>query len=322
MRVPATDKLFFIMAAGSLLQAWSGWWDVFFHIVEFGKPDPLWNPAHVGLYLGTLLILLGVILNWKLKGTSRWSHLIVVGLLMQVLSGLFNGVVHRFIPLESVDFIAHTAFTLGVLIVALTLFGGLGIMVGAKVQRGYAIMASLVLAGISVSLLTAWGAMYTFGSASLLTAWGARYTFGNFPSLTITLLAFISSVVALSVIDSTSKRGYGTLVWGGFLAGVFLILVGYVRIAPFLPLGILVIAGAEVLHRYLKRKIGHIRAAASTGLFIGLLVRFVYYPLTEDYFGSLSLSVEMVTLGALGGLAGSLVAVYGRPITQRYLLPK
>ena len=307
MRVPAADKLFFTIAAGSLIQTWSGWWDVFSHRIEFVSLDPLWNPAHGCLYLGTLLILLGVILDRRHKGTFRLSRWIVVGLLIQVLSGSFNEVAHRFIPLKYVDFIAHSAFTLGVLIVAVTLFGGLGIMVAAKVQKGYAIMASLVLAGISVSLLTTGAAMYTFG---------------NFPSLTITSLAFISSAVSLWVIGSATKGGYGTLLWGGFSAGVFLILVGYVRIEPFLPLGILVIAGAEVLHRYLKRKIGHIRAAASTGLFMGLLVRFVYYPLTEEYFGSLSLSLEMVTLGAIGGLVGSLVAVYGRPVTQRYLLLK
>ena len=238
---------------------------------------------------------------------SRLSSWIVVGLLIQVLSGFFNEVAHRFIPLKYVDFMAHSAFTIGVLIVAVTLFGGLGIMVAARVQRGYTIMASLVIAGISLSLLTTGAAMYTFG---------------NFPFLTISSLAFISSAVAIWVIDSTAKRGYGTLVWGGYLAGVFLVLVGYVRIEPFLPLGILVIAGVEVLHRYFKRKIGRILAAASAGVLMGLLVRIVYYPLTEHYFESLSLSLEMVVLAALGGLVGSLVAVYGRPFTQRYILLK
>ncbi len=307
MRVPATDKLFFTIAAGSLIQSLSGWWDVFSHRIDFVNLDPFLNPAHGGLYLGTLLILLGVILSRKHEGISRLSRWIVAGLLIQVSSGFFNEVAHRFIPLKYVDLMAHSAFTVGVLIVAVTLFGGLGIMVAAKIQRGYTILASLVLAGISLTLLTTGAAMYTFG---------------NFPSLTITSLAFISSAVALWVIDSTAKRGYATLVWGGYFAAVFLVLVGYVRIEPFLPLGILVIAGVEVLHRYFKRKIGRILAAASAGVLMGLLVRVVYYPLTEDYFQGLSLSLEMVTLGALGGLVGSLVAVYGRSVTQRYLLLK
>ncbi|MBI4257755.1 MAG: hypothetical protein HY619_02260 [Thaumarchaeota archaeon] len=284
-------------AAGSLVQAASGWWDVFSHRLEFTTSDPWWNPAHLGLYAGTLMLLLG-----SFAADSKQLHMmrvVKIGVFMQLVGGGLNEAAHNLLFSETLDLVAHGLFTLGMLVAAFSLFSGVALMARSVLHQSLLLELSQGVAGVSFWLTASGSALYVLGFT---------------PAIVLAFLAFIASMVIIMGLESARFSGFATINWILYSAIVFIILVGYVHVEPYLPLGIFALVLLELMHRLLKRFQGNIRYKVLSGLMIGFLTTIIYYPLTDRYLERLLVSMDLTISAVLGGISGSLLVAYAAKV--------
>ncbi|MDJ0270658.1 MAG: hypothetical protein NXY59_08990 [Aigarchaeota archaeon] len=300
--------LYLLVGAGSFVQAGSGWWDVFSHRIEFVDFDPWWNPAHTGLYAGALLILLAVLRASKTGTSYAWLHAIKAAALLQLVAGGLNEVVHRVPSLEAyLDFTVHSLFTLGMLIIALTLFTGLSIHSTLVGRMHGAVIAALILSGGSLWLVSSGSVMYLFSSN---------------PAFVLALLAFISSTITITAVSAVGAAGVSFLVWLAYVAAVYAVFVGYAGEPPYIPLGVASVIAAEAAIRVAARKHREVLGMFIGGALLGAALRLTYYPLTEYYYRLYGGGVDFLAAGLLGGLAGNiLIMVGGKILIERGVLP-
>ncbi len=297
-----------LLGVGSFVQAGSGWWDVFSHRIEFVDSDPWWNPAHTGLYAGTLLILLAVLRASKTGVGHAWMRVIKAAALAQLVAGGLNEVVHRVPSLEVyLDFAVHSLFTLGMLIVALTLFTGLSIHSTLTGKLHGAVIAALILSGGSLWLVSSGSVMYLFSSN---------------PAIVLALLAFISSTITITAVSAVGVRGISFLVWFAYEAAVYAVVVGYAGEQPYIPLGVASVIAAEAAIRAAAHKRREVLGMFMGGALLGAALRLTYYPLTEYYYRLYGGGLDFFAAGLLGGLAGSLfIMAGGKILMERGVLP-
>ena len=278
---------------GVLIQAVSGWWDVFSHRIEFVEEDPLFNPAHIGLFAGTLIIMVAVLgrpTREKAPGLKALKILSAT----QMATIILNEIIHRVKPIEQVaDFPVHSLFTISMLSVAIITF--LTSCINYPSEKWGGRLTSIVFSGAALWMISSGSVLYIFHRNTIvLTA----------------LLGFIASIIILTAFTSTGITGLGSLIAVTYSSVIYVILVGYVGLEPYAALAPILVLIGEVGARFLNSA-SFIGAVVFMGLFYGTLVGIMYYPLVLD-FGALT-----SIYGGAGGLTAGLTILLGDKIVRR-----
>lgn len=202
------DRAFFFASSSSLtLTAFSSYFDVYSHAHIFIGEDPWWNPAHLMLYTGFLILLLAV---WRAKKKDGVVRLSALGLVVSLVAGAFNEVWHRVLlfgnplpepfPVEP----PHALLAVGIIISAsATLLYPLAHEVVSDWRSRLAVAAAsgslwLVIAGSAFYVGRAYGSTGAYalaaGVAGFSTALFLRYSAaasGRFGFATLTYLWFM-----------------------------------------------------------------------------------------------------------------------------------
>ena len=285
-----------LASSGVIIQATSGWWDVFSHRIEFIDNDPLFNPAHIGLYSGTLLLL--PVFRFKGIVGLKMFKLFVA---LQIISGIMNEAVHRFPHLERMfDFLVHSIFTVAMLLASLTLFTSISIYLSIVEKHETHYVMSLVLSGAALWMISSGAVLYVFHRSIYFTYF---------------MLGFITSIILITALSATKRIGTSVLITLIFSLIRFTIIVGYAGFPPYptiapaaaLTSELIIFTAAKLTTLNLSIIIG--------GTTYGALTKLIYYPLLEQ----LQQNLVTYTLGALGGLTGSIpILILGEPLAKKY----
>jgi len=282
------------------MQAASGWWDVLSHRKEFTVVDPPLNPAHLGLYMGTLMLWLGILLFGGLRRESRGEFFayFLAGS-TQISGAILNEFIHRFTGLEQspLHFAVHSTFAFGMLLYALALFLRVSLKLACEDRSRY-LLATLILAGCSLWLLSAGPVMYLFGQPTPFMT-----------GVTFMILSFIASSLINTVLASSRAVGTSFLMWLVFETVVYVLVVGYLGYPPYLPVAVFILPPILLAGRYLAKRGLAALALMLVGGLIGLTSRAIYYPLSLYYTNPLT--VEELAWASVGGLLGSATVLTG-----------
>jgi hypothetical protein len=286
-------------AAGLSTMAFASYFDVYSHSHIFIRYDPWWNPAHLLLYSGFVIVLVGLVADRPKNVVGRLS---LAGVLVSIGAAAFNEVWHRILlfgnplpepfPVEP----PHALLAAGIIIIGLA-----------------AILDPLLSPG---SFSGPWGRVtvaFTAGSLWLVIAGSAFYVggaYGTTPALLFAVGAgsFASSLFIAYTPAVARKFGYGVLSYAWLLFVYFLFFISPVS---WLPLGLILVA---LLDYALTRPTSAIRVRLLVLAAAALLYGVVYYPiLPSDYAFAIN-----------AGLAASVVGValeFGveRAFVARYL---
>ena len=301
VRILNERGFFFVSSFGVFLQASSGWWDVFSHLIEFVDEDPLFNPAHIGLYAGVLLLLIGV---FRLAGRSCrifGLSLLRLFVILQLASGVANEIVHRISYLEAMlDFYVHSLFTLGMLLASIILF--------VSVSLHYSFKGHVVML-LAISM--AGSALWLVSSGSILYLFHQNVMFASF------MLGFIISIILNTATASTMRPGIATLIMLIQSFTLYLVLVAYVGVSPYPPLGLVPVILVEAIITLLAMKTKLMKTSLLIGgVLYGVSTRIIYYPLLESIWRG----VELYVWSSIGGLLGTIpILLLGEHISNLYI---
>ena len=283
-------KPFFVLGSlAVLIQAVSGWWDVFSHRIEFVDEDPLLNPAHV-------LSLIPV----RPSGLGLLRLFVII----QLMSGVANEIIHRIPHLEAVlDFYIHSLFTLGMLLASLLLFVGasLSYLVTGRVGRDLVMLWSISMSG---------AALWLISSGSIL------YLFHQNMTATALMLGLIASIILNTATAASMRVGVAALTSATYFTASYLVLVLYAGVEPYPPSGPSTVLLVESMVALIAVKAGRVKTSLlSGGALYGLLTEIIYYPM----LGSPWAVMEPSMWGLIGGILGALpILLLGGHISQLY----
>ena len=295
-------RLFYGSASlGVVIQASSGWWDVFSHRIEFVDEDPFLNPAHIGLYSGTLILVASVLLAARKEDKIPGLGLLKLIVATQLLAGLTNEIIHKIPSLETLlDFYIHSAFTLAMLLAALIIFIDAALYSAVEEQADKWLPVFTSASG---------AALWMFSSGSTL------YLLHENVNATVFILGFTASVIINTSSASAKRLGAALLTALIYSTLVYLILTMYVGAEPYPPISPLTVLVIEFIVMLVARR-GFLRLALLTGgALYGALAKALYYPLLEQ------LNTSLISYsGAAGGLAGGLVILLaGEHVAKIYI---
>lgn len=301
---------------GCSIQVIAGWWDVYSHLL-FEKVDPWWNPAHLTLYFGVALVILAV---WRGLHTARIKpayatpirfantselKLAGFGVIIQIIAGVWNEIVHHLLLTEPKIAPAHALLTFGMLAI------GFGMIIGLSIENGM-IRHDILIVSEWKRWLTVACVILTFASIWLAAAGSLIYiarVFRGNPLIWLVgvLLAFVASLVLVPTKRVLHDLGSATSTGAIFNCVAFVLLVGYAGAPAYVPWALIPLALFDVLVLLAKRAATFRRAVLFSSLVTSLPFYATYYPFTLYLFPwASSIGLPVVAVVA-GGFVGSCV---------------
>lgn len=281
-----------LASIGGILQVLAGWWDVYTH--HLGGIDPWWNPAHLTLYLGLLVIAAAV--HRGLHARQRFESttppvpfvntaglkLAALGASIEVIAGAWNEVVHAIVRQEPTIAPAHALLTLGMLAI------NLGVVVGLTVESGLmrhgilvvpswkkiANITCLLLAFSSVWLASAGALIYLAGVLR-----GGLYS--PMIAASLSLVASIILVAAKRVLPSFGSASVIGFVFNG--TGLLFLLI-YTDLGGYFPWGIVPLIGADLTVKFAGKLLSFTRAVDLAAALPAAFFYVTYFPFTAYLF--------------------------------------
>jgi len=286
------NESYLLGSIGSIIQGLAGGWGVHSQTLS-GSADLWWNPVHLMFYSGIAIVIAAICLG--LRDQSRpptpspvhfvnlaGLKLAAVGLGIQIIAGIWNGITHHFIKYESGITLTNVLLVVGMLTV------NLGMLVGLSIE--YGMMKRDIL------VVDDWKVVLTFvflvlGFASVWLTTIGSFIFTTQLSYSVAsrwVLAMIMSISATLVLVPAKKvlpnLGSASLISGVFNAFGFVTLVVYLRHTPYVPIGILSAFGFDMLLVGIGRKFKRNQAALIASAIFGSLFYVTYYPYTINLF--------------------------------------
>lgn len=302
-----------LLAAGAFLQVTSGYWDVYSHRVTFRIFDPWWNPAHISIYIGFAVALIGSLLEVRrVKLSANLALLIgpiiaIVGVAVEITAGTWNEIYHIRFTFEPPIAPAHALLTIGMIVLNLGAILGLSIRLGIAKEsplydprRRHVLTFSLLASYVAIWLLTAGSTMYV--------AWVYRDSGGYFQGAIG--LAWITPMVLIPAMRGVDRFGTATSIGLGYAVVNFMMQVGYLGEEPYVPLGILSAFAFDVAYFGVKRISTPRIASMLVGILSGPLLFVTYYPFTPSistiqWTDSLGFTLVAYTIaGLISGITG------------------
>lgn len=300
-----------LASVGIFLQVFSGYWDVYSHRVFFQESDPIWNPAHLALYSGGLMVLGAAILWYRnLRERARSLPgfvLIILGAGLEVTAAVTNEVWHLLVAEDPSLAPPHVLLVLGMIITVFGIVTALSILRSSPGRgSGHDRRLHLLLGGcLLLSFVSAW--LVSVGSAvyigHMLDPGRARYGL-------VLVVAALGPLVAVPASRVFGRWGPLTLLGGAVALVNWVLLLGYVGTEPYPPLSVLSMAAVDVQIHLTRWRLGDALASVAAGALLGFLYNLTYFPFVFEvsWLPVLDATVLGVTLsGALGGLTAHVV---------------
>ena len=284
----------FTNAVGISTAAFASYFDVYSHRYIFVGTDPWWNPAHILLYSGFLIVLIGVVSDRPRGVVGKIS---VFGVVLVLVAAAFNEVWHRVLlfgnplpepfPVEP----PHALLALG--LIAIGLAALIYPLVDQSTVSGPADRLAVAFIGGSLWLIIAGSALYVAGayhsSAALLFGVG---------------VASFSASLFLAYATAVSGRfGYSTLSFGWFMLVYYAF---FLSLADGLPLGLLLVLVIDFLLS--KGQMSGVSTRWLVLPLIAVLYGLLYYPILDPKL-TLALNLGIVASAFGVGLEYSLERV-------------
>ena len=282
--------------------------------------DPWWNPAHLTLYFGVLIVIIAVWRGLRIRKVQPSASLspvnfanvsglklAAIGSIMQIVAGAWNEIVHHVFHTEPKIAPAHALLTLGMLTISL------GMIVGLSIEYGMITHQILV-----VSALRRWLVLvcivFVFASIWLASAGALIYLARVFrDSIHIwtlaVLMSFFSMLVLVPAKQVLRRFGSATIISIIFNTVVYYFLVAYVGADPYVPWGIASVMLFDALVTVLNRRMKLTLALAVSSIVPGALFYATYFPFTL-YLFAWSFRPQVFSVMILfGSVLGALVGV-------------
>ncbi len=289
-----------LATVGSFVEVTAGYWDVYSHRLQ--PMDPWWNPAHLAIYIGILLILLGTLAWWPSRTTEPLLRpamgAVTLGAFMQVSAGAFNEAWHHLGgPAMSLE-PPHVLLVLGMITGVFGAVTGLatlrGVRTAAHQPRSLPLDALLLLAFLTTWLVTAGSSIYTTYVLPPGSAQGAQ----------LMVVAAVAPLVLIPCARTLRTPGSLTLLGAGYAGINWALLVGYLGTPAYIPWTIPAVAAVEVLYLFLIRYLPPLATASAVGLASGILFYWIFFPFTYDLVQRSVLqtvSLNLILAGLVGG---------------------
>jgi len=295
-----------LASIGGIIQVLAGWWDVYSH--RLGRIDPWWNPAHLTLYLGLMVIAVAVYRGLRQRFESTTPHLpfvntaglklVALGVSVEVIAGAWNEVVHAILRQEPTIAPAHALLTLGMLAV------NLGLVVGLTVESGLMKHGILVvpfwrkIANITC-LLLAFSSIWLASAGALIYMAGVLRG-GLYPPMIAASLSLVASIILVA-----AKRvlpGFGSASVIGFVFNVtgLLFLLIYTDLGGYFPWGVLPLIVTDLTVKLAGKFLTFTRAVRLGAALPASLFYVTYFPFTAYLFPRYLAPLHIVGLLILG----------------------
>lgn len=294
---------------GTFVQVISGYWDVYSHRVLFTEFDPWWNPAHLSLYGGGLILLAGVALWYWDQGRHAYSSpgfsLLLLATVTQLVATLSNEAWHLFLREDPPLAPPHVLAVVGMIVAAF------GVVVALAFLRTMAHVGGfqptkMQSRGVDGLLLIAFTAMWLVAVGSTVFV-GVLLEPAGLRLVSALVVSVVAPLVVVPAARIFGRPGYLTVL-GIAIAGInWVLIVGYVGDPPYLPVGILPFALVDLIYGVLRSRLGHWSMALLAGGLLGFLYNLTHFPFI---FGASWLpTLDLFNLGVtLAGAAGGLLA--------------
>jgi len=252
-------------SVGFSLIAFASYSDVYSHRHLFVGIDPWWNPAHLLLYAGFVVLVFAAL---KQKPRDSLIKLSLAGIVISITAAIFNEFWHRVLlfgnplpepfPIEP----PHALLAVGLII------AGIAALLYPYHNR-------LLLSDLKGKLALT----FTAGSLWLVTAGSAFIVGGaystNFAYLfAIGAASFTASLFVAYPTALTGRFGYTTISYAWFLIPNYLFFVSF---ADGLPLGIALVLIIDLM--LAKRKVSNTRTRILVLPLVAVLYGLIYYPI-------------------------------------------
>jgi hypothetical protein len=233
-----------------------------------------------------------------------------VGIVIEIVAGIWNELVHHFFSREPTIAPAHALLTVGMLTVAF------GMIIGLTIEHGMIKHGIIAVSGFK-RWLTLICLVLTFASIWLTAAGAFIYLARVFRTsplnwMIAVLLAMVGPLVLVPAKRVLPKNGTAITIGIIFNAVSYMFLVAYAGTPAYIPWGLLPLALFDLLALVLKRVMKVTPALLISSTVIGLLFWATYYPYTL-YLFPWSSSPQLPAVSVfIGGFAGAILgnAVY------------
>jgi hypothetical protein len=276
----------FANAVGISTAAFASYFDVYSHRHIFVGTDPWWNPAHILLYAGFLVVLYGLVSD-RPKGVV--GKISVLGVVLVIAAAAFNEVWHRVLlfgnpvpepfPVEP----PHALLAIG--LIAIGLAALVYPLADPSAVTGLVDRLAVAFIGGSLWLIVAGSALYVArayqSSAALLFAVGVA--------------SFSASLFLVYATGVSGKFGYSTVSFGWFMLVYYAF---FVSTADGLPLGLILVLVIDYLLSK-ERRFGVSTRPLVLPLIAGLY-GLIYYPILDP---GLTLALNLGIVASAFGVA-------------------
>ena len=319
MAYASRQSSYLLGSVGATLQVVAGWWDVYSHLL-FVSVDPWWNPAHLTLYLGVVIVIIAV---WRGLSTVkvqpsaslspvnfanvRGLKLAAIGLIMQIVAGAWNEIVHHLFRTEPKIAPAHALLTLGMLTISLGMIVGLSIEYG-MIKHQILVITALRRWEVLVSILLVFASIWLASSGALIYL-ARAYRDSIYVWVVAVLMSFVSMLVLVPVKQVLRRFGSATIISIIFNTVAYFFLVTYAGADPYVPWGIASVALFDALVTVLNRRMKRTLALAISSIVPGALFYATYFPFTL-YLFAWSFRPQLFSVMVLfGSVLGALVGL-------------
>ena len=296
------------------MQVLAGWWDVNSHIL-LGNIDPWWNPTHLTLYIGILIVIVAVWQGLRATvpnaGPIKFANLsglrlAGIGSIMQIGAGIWNELVHHVFHNEPLIAPAHALLVFGMLTINLGMVVGLSIEYG-MMKRGFLTVSYSKRTATLLLIATVFASIWLASAGGLI--YSARIFRG---SMLLVVIAFLLSAIAPLVLVPARRVlaffGSTALIGALFNGVIFSFLVGYLGSSPYFPMGMISVCAFDLVAGPLNRRMSSYRAEISSSAILGTLFYATYFPFSSFLFPwstNLFYFLVLVIASVLGGVMGN-----------------
>ncbi len=316
MAYASRQSSYLIACFGAILQVLAGSWDVFSHI-PIGNVNHGWNPANLTLYAAVAITIIGVWRGIRYSPKQppvslspiQFSNLAGlklagVGCLIEIIAGIWNGIVHAFFLNEAWSAPAHALLAVGMLTVNLGMVIGLVIEYG-MIRHGLVVVSAARRRAVALFVLLSFSAIWLAASGYFIYL---GRTFRSFPAnwLVAALLAFMAIFVLVPAKRVMPRPGSGVAIGLVFNAVTYFFLTVYAGSALYIPWGLLPITLFDLVLYILTPIIAFRRAIILSSLMTGVFFWATYFPFTS-YLFPWSFAFQLPTFAlVLGSVVGAL----------------
>jgi len=272
-------------AVGFSLIAFASYFDVYSHKHLFVNTDPWWNPAHLLLYAGFIMLVFAAA---KQKPRNNLVKLALAGIAVSVTAAIFNEFWHRVLrfgnPLPEPFPVEPPHALLAV-----------GLIMAGTAALLYPYHNRLLLSDVYGRLATA----FTAGSLWLITAGSAFFVGGAYSTDLAYLFAigaatFTASLFVAYPTTLTGRFGYTTISYAWFLIPNYLF---FVSPTDGLPLGLALVLIIDLM--LAKRRVSGTSTRILVLPLVAALYGVIYYPILPIEF---SVALNPLLLASILGV--------------------